>query len=435
MASSEWLANRGERIAYRIGGLPIALAALFWRVPDCPARRLRRAYASYFWHPANLTDCLELAVALSLWPAVLLFSAVVLVCRNGQVIAQRHGRPVARQLADQLWLYLRAGILPPWYYIYALYDGRVRSNLAGFLTRCETKLGIYQMLHSGSAESLGDKFVFARHCERSNLPAIPVLAVLRGGVARGPACSAGRLPRQDLFVKPVRGRGGSGAERWDYVGADHYRRTDGLELDAAALLSRLRSRSLRTALLVQPRIRNHAQLADLSNGGALATVRALTCLDENGRPELIGAVLRMAVGANATVDNFHAGGIAADIDLDTGTLSEASDLGMFAGIGWVTHHPVNGALIAGRRLPQWPELRSVALRAHAAFDDRIMVGWDIAISEGGVVLVEGNGGPDVDIMQRARRRGLFEGRFGPLLAFHLEHRTRSAPAPAFSRAS
>jgi len=433
MASSQWLANRGERIAYRIGGLPIALSALARSGVDSPATRLRRAYARFFWHPATTTDRAELAAALCLWPVVLLFSAVVLICRNGRKIARGYGRSMTRQFLDQLWLYMKAGILPPWYYIYSLYEGSVRSGLAGFLTRCETKLGVYQMLHHQSSELLGDKWAFARHCERNALPAIPVFALLREGVISGPACSAARLPRQDLFVKPVRGRGGTGAERWDYIGAECYHRMDGLEADAAGLLARLRSGSLRRALLVQPRIRNHPELSDLSNGGALATVRALTCLDETGCPELIGAVLRMAVGANTTVDNFHAGGIAADVDLETGRLSQASDLGMFARVGWVTHHPVTGARIAGRQLPLWPELRAVALRAHAAFDDRILVGWDIAITDTGIVLVEGNSGPDVDIMQRARRCGLFEGRFGPLLAFHVEQQgavlARQRPFP------
>jgi len=62
-------------------------------------------------------------------------------------------------------------------------------------------------------------------------------------------------------------------------------------------------------------------------------VRALTCLDEQGRPELIAAVFRMAIGGNRTVDNIHAGGIAAGIDLETGAMSQASDLGMSARLG------------------------------------------------------------------------------------------------------
>jgi hypothetical protein len=52
----------------------------------------------------------------------------------------------------------------------------------------------------------------------------------------------------------------------------------------------------------------------------LPTVRVVTCLDERGGPELIGAVFRMSVGKNVTVDNLHAGGIAAQVALDSGRL-------------------------------------------------------------------------------------------------------------------
>lgn len=417
--SLDWLACRAERIVYRAGGLPIAVAALVGRSDDCPARRLHRAYARFFWRPSCATDWGELVAALCLWPVLLLFSGTVLTVHNGPTIARRHGRPVLLQVLDQLRLYVTAGVLPPWYYIYSLHDAQLRAATAQFMSRSETKLGIYDMLHPHSAELLSDKASFARHCEQHALPAIPVLAVVRNGAVNGLEAASGQLPRSDLFVKPVRGSGGSGAERWNHVEGDRYRRADGLELDAAALLALLRERSLRRTLLIQPRVRNHADLADLSNGGALSTVRALTCRDESGRPELVAAVLRMAVGTNTTVDNFHAGGIAADIDIDSGVLSEASDLGMFTRHGWLANQPMTGARIAGRRVPQWSEVRALAERAHAAFGDRILVGWDIAISETGVVLVEGNSGPDVDIHQRVHRGGLFAGRFGPLLAFHV----------------
>ena len=37
--------------------------------------------------------------------------------------------------------------------------------------------------------------------------------------------------------------------------------------------------------------------------------------------------MRMAIDGNHVVDNLHAGGIAAAVDLDAGTLGPASDLG------------------------------------------------------------------------------------------------------------
>jgi hypothetical protein len=77
-------------------------------------------------------------------------------------------------------------------------------------------------------------------------------------------------------------------------------------------------------------------------------------------------------------------------------------------------------LITGRKLSQWNEAVSVALRAHAAFPDLMIIGWDIALLESGALLVEGNKGPGIDLMQRAQQEPLGSSRFGELMAFHLE---------------
>jgi hypothetical protein len=222
----------------------------------------------------------------------------------------------------------------------------------------------------------------------------------------------------DLFVKPVCGRGGKGAERWDRIGAERYRNPQGEELGREELFARLQRRSVTTPLLIQTRLRNHPELAPLNND-ALSTVRVLTCLNEAGEPELVGAALRMAIGGNHVVDNLHAGGIAAAVDLDSGRLGPASNLGADSSLGWIERHPNSDAPVTGVVLPMWDEVRMLAVRAHKAFDDRVLVGWDIAITPDGPMVVEANGTPDLDIMQRFVRHGLMAARLGVLLAFHL----------------
>jgi hypothetical protein len=107
-------------------------------------------------------------------------------------------------------------------------------------------------------------------------------------------------------------------------------------------------------------------------------------------------------------------------------LGPASDLGDDAQLGWLDAHPDTGAAITGRVLPLWDEVLALAAQAHRAFADRTVIGWDIAITADGPVLIEGNSGPDVDLLQRPMRRGLGCGRLGELMAFHLEKRGWSA---------
>ncbi|HTN98325.1 MAG TPA: sugar-transfer associated ATP-grasp domain-containing protein, partial [Nordella sp.] len=86
-----------------------------------------------------------------------------------------------------------------------------------------------------------------------------------------------------------------------------------------------------------------------------------------------------------------------------------------------THHPDTGAAIEGRVLHFWPETIALACRAHAAFAPRVFIGWDIAITSNGPVLIEGNGAPGIDLIQRAYREPAGNSRLGELFAFHLRN--------------
>jgi hypothetical protein len=177
--------------------------------------------------------------------------------------------------------------------------------------------------------------------------------------------------------------------------------------------------------------RLHSAIADLSNG-ALSTLRILTLRNESGEGEATDAVFRMAVGTNTIVDNFHAGGIAANVDMVTGVLGLATDIGLRPDLGWCDRHPTTGAKIFGRRLPFWEEAIDLVQRGHALFPNRTIIGWDVAILESGPCAVESNGSPDLDIHQRCGGAPLGRARLGELLAFSVEQAlaARAALTPA-----
>jgi hypothetical protein len=312
-------------------------------------------------------------------------------------------------------LYFSTGTLAPWYYIFSLDEDGSGERARSFLQRYETKTSLFLLLKQHKGSPLNDKARFAAFCAEHAIPCVPTVASLDGKTR--PAA----LPEMDLFVKPSKGRGGRGAERWDRVGPNLYQGPDGKRLEGEALLDLLVRRSRRTPLVIQPRLRPHPELARLT-AGALPTTRIVTCLNEHGEPEVVAGLLRMSIGANSTVDNMHAGGIAAAPDVDTGKLSRASDLGMSARIGWLSAHPDTGEQIEGRAVPHWEQAKKLAIEAHRHFSDRTVIGWDIGILEEGPVLIEGNGNPDMDIIQRFMRVGLRQRRLGELIAWHLKRR-------------
>jgi hypothetical protein len=385
---------------------------------------LHKFHSRAVWRERGMLARARLLAAFLIWPPLTAAMMVWFTFLNGRAIQRRTGKRIGRQMVEQLSLAAAHDVLPPWYYIYELFDDDKRRQAAGYLHRFETKGSIYRFLkrtpRDATRTPLGNKLHFWRWCRRHGIQTAPVLLAAEKGefLSDGSPPDAAALPDGDLFVKPTSGRGGFGAERWLGDGAGHYRDGDGQRLTGRELLEHVRRRSAADGCIVQPRLVNHPDIAPLSNG-ALATVRLMTIESEDGGYEATHAVLRMAVGRNTTVDNFHAGGIAAPVDMRSGALGRATDVGLRPDVGWCEQHPDTRASIAGRVLPFWPETLALAARAHAAFPDRVVIGWDIAILADGPVIIEGNSGPDVDIVERVCGEPLGNSRFGALLAFHL----------------
>jgi hypothetical protein len=395
---------------------PHLLWIMRWRA-ETTASFIHRVYCRVLWRERGLLARLRLSAWYLAWPLIFAVTSLWATVLNGRAIARRTGKPVVRQLAEQLivaWLF---GCLPPWYYTFELFDEQRFARGREYLHRFEIKGGIYRLMNpveeARTVPTVTDKCEFIERCQANNLPVPEVHFIYR----TGSSIAALKLPPGDLFIKPVRETGGTGAEAWLHMAAGRYRSLlDGECLGEADLLERIKGRN--QDVIVQARLVNHDAIRDLSNG-ALMTVRLITFLNETGGYEATHAGLRMAVGANRLVDNSHAGGIIAAIDMKSGMLSPACDAGLRPDIGWCTHHPDTGAAIEGRVLPLWLETVALACRAHAAFAPRVIVGWDIAITAKGPVLIEGNSSPGVDLLQRAYRRPIGNSRMGELISFHL----------------
>lgn len=180
----------------------------------------------------------------------------------------------------------------------------------------------------------------------------------------------------------------------------------------------LEALSHKRPLIVQERLLNHPDLIDIC-GHVLCCIRVLSCRNKSGTPEVTNAAFRMALRDDATVDGLHRGGISANVEVDSGRLGPATNLGLTPEVGWCERSPTTGAPIAGRELPMWKEARAMAIKAHAMLPHKVIVGWDIAITPEGPVVVEGNGAPCVDIIQRVTCEPLGAQRFGTLLAWHV----------------
>jgi hypothetical protein len=127
--------------------------------------------------------------------------------------------------------------------------------------------------------------------------------------------------------------------------------------------------------------------------------------------------------AGAAADNFAAGGIACPVDLATGCLGAAVRKKLRLAHFDIHQHPDTGAQIAGRTLPCWREAVDLALVAHTQFSEFPSIGWDIAITTNGPVLVEGNYNWDVVLTQQAGWRALGDTEYIDHLFAWFHHRS------------
>lgn len=130
------------------------------------------------------------------------------------------------------------------------------------------------------------------------------------------------------------------------------------------------------------------------------TMRIMT-FNDHGKPEILWMGLRVGDGAHS-VDNFHAGGMGVKIDMQTGRLvGDAIDKNN----NHFTSHPTTGVQFDGFQIPFFPEIKELVLKASLESDKILVVGWDVAISENGPVIIEGNRRPGFDLVQVLDDRG------------------------------
>lgn len=330
-------------------------------------------------------------------------------------VRDKFGIGLWQQFRDLCVVAIRHGLDAQVYYMFELYRSERRARASGYLTRYETKNGLFKVLTWQVSKSqrrimLGDKLGMYRICQEHGIPTVPVLVIADGGNLQYQCENPAALQR-DLFIKPRQSKGSRGTEIIRYAGGT-FTTEDGTTLDQDGLLELVARRSKEQPFLLQPRIENHPGLADLADQ-ALMRIRVVTCLDEAGKPVITHAVLSnlCKLEPNWPTDTE----LGAEMDLETGVLGRMTGDKADLWLDWYEDHPVTHARVLGHPVPCWDEVRSIALAAHAACKDRLLVGWDIAIGPDGALLLEGNSYPDVDFLQRAHQCAIGDSPLGPLL--------------------
>jgi len=344
-----------------------------------------------------------------------------LTARYGRAVAQHHGIGLGTQIRQQLHLIFRDGINPKIYYFLELY--RMWSADIGqqCVMRYEIKRGLLRALHrlrpkhNGRRVSLGNKLSYADHCSRFGLPSPRLLGVGANGSLslRVPLQAVGQ---SDLFIKPEISRGARGALWFKRIGAGQYRSINGEVLSLEQVLKIAAQRSRRKNQLLQEALTNHPGIADFAEE-SLIVFRVFTCINQRGDPVVTHGMMRVL---SKLEPRWHRGDeYAAAVDLATGALGSMCGDKSYGPADWYDTHPVTGAQVRGRIIQDWAGIRDLAIAGHHAFIQRMLLGWDVALTPNGPVLIEANAYPDTEFLQRVHRQPIGESKLGDLLAYHI----------------
>lgn len=146
--------------------------------------------------------------------------------------------------------------------------------------------------------------------------------------------------------------------------------------------------------LLEEVIKQHDLLNEL-NPSSVNTIRIATLLGDK-KQGIVYAFLR--IGNGKVIDNVDCGGMAARVDLDSGTILT---VGADKQGNVFEKHPTTNVNIVGFNVPYWEEAKEMCLEASNKIPQMRFIAWDVAICNDGPVLIEGNSFPSHAIPQFA----------------------------------
>ena len=159
-----------------------------------------------------------------------------------------------------------------------------------------------------------------------------------------------------------------------------------------ATLKELGSTFLSQSCIHQACVEQHPAISNIYPD-SVNTIRFETYVDASNTPHFLGTFIRFGTGGSA-IDNVSSGGFFVAVDTETGELAEMGGQGMIWGGKNLSAHPDSGFSFAGFIIPYFEEAKALCLNLIKHFPSRL-VGWDIAITPTGPMVIEGNGSPGI----------------------------------------
>jgi len=142
-----------------------------------------------------------------------------------------------------------------------------------------------------------------------------------------------------------------------------------------------------SSILFQELIIQHEEISRI-NPSSINTIRFDTYRNEKNEIIILNILMRIGVGSSI-VDNASSGGFFIKVNSETGVLNHIGRQFLRFGGNVYTKHPDSGFIFGGFKIPFFNESKDLIIKGMMTVNERL-VGWDIAITPDGPLIMEGN---------------------------------------------
>ena len=286
----------------------------------------------------------------------------------------------------------------PFYYFKYLYRKDVKNYLDYFSIGEANAIGSSQLLHKPEYKSLlENKLFFALLSEKSPLNTPKLISYNLGNTFYYNNTVKQIYNKSDLvsffeqvftvnnleglFFRPPSEYGGKGVFKLTRTGLKN-------ELD-------VRFDSLINGYYVHTKIIEQHKEINKIHDKSVSTLRIISLITSENHPEIISVFMRFGVG-DSVIDNASSGGFFVGVNIDEGTLKDTGHYLSQYGGAKIKKHPDSGFIFEGFKVPYFKEACEEVLKGIMVIPNRF-IGWDVAITPNGPIIVEANSSPHLQI--------------------------------------
>ncbi|MDA9069340.1 hypothetical protein N9K07_01140 [Arenitalea sp.] len=286
----------------------------------------------------------------------------------------------------------------PFYYFKYLYRKDVKNYLDYFSIGEANAIGSSHLLHKPEYKSLlENKLFFALLSEKSPLNTPKLISYNLGNTFYYNNTVKQIYNKSDLvsffeqvftvnnleglFFRPPSEYGGKGVFKLTRTGLKN-------ELD-------VRFDSLINGYYVHTKIIEQHKEINKIHDKSVNTLRIISLITSENHPEIISVFMRFGVG-DSVIDNASSGGFFVGVNIDEGTLKDTGHYLSQYGGAKIKKHPDSGFIFEGFKVPYFKEACEEVLKGIMVIPNRF-IGWDVAITPNGPIIVEANSNPHLQI--------------------------------------